>query len=182
MLARAALEGIDSGGAWGLTGGLGGEAARAEAMSLLARAFHAQGRIEEARAEYAKVGKEGERGGWRVFSTMPSGAAVVMPCGGCEARRLVAYRGWCLLHYRQLVSKQGVWRWAFRCHTTFMCCNHRSGRNRRAGGSAHILQPATVNPHAHVLVPLAASRRARWTSAPRSLAWAAPRCTARPAS
>ncbi|KAG2487876.1 hypothetical protein HYH03_013459 [Edaphochlamys debaryana] len=48
-LARAALEGAEA-----LPPG-SAEAARAEALTLLARAYHAQGRVDEARAEYAKA-------------------------------------------------------------------------------------------------------------------------------
>ncbi|GFR40487.1 hypothetical protein Agub_g1054 [Astrephomene gubernaculifera] len=48
-LARAALEGAEA-----LPGGAA-EGPRAEALSLLARAYHAQGRLDEARAEYAKA-------------------------------------------------------------------------------------------------------------------------------
>jgi RNA polymerase-associated protein CTR9 len=49
-LARAALEGAEA------LPGPAADGPRAEAMTLLARALHAQGRMDEARAEYAKVG------------------------------------------------------------------------------------------------------------------------------
>ncbi|KAG2448186.1 hypothetical protein HYH02_006771 [Chlamydomonas schloesseri] len=49
VLARAALEGAEA-----LPGGAG-DSARAEAVTLLARAFHAQGRMDEARAEYGRA-------------------------------------------------------------------------------------------------------------------------------
>ncbi|GLC38649.1 hypothetical protein PLESTB_000456300 [Pleodorina starrii] len=52
-LARAALEGAEALPA--AAGGAAADGPRAEAMTLLARALHAQGRVDEARAEYAKA-------------------------------------------------------------------------------------------------------------------------------
>ncbi|PNW85504.1 hypothetical protein CHLRE_03g189605v5 [Chlamydomonas reinhardtii] len=49
VLARAALEGAEA------LPGSASEGVRAEAMTLLARAYHAQGRMDEARAEYGRA-------------------------------------------------------------------------------------------------------------------------------
>ena len=53
VLARAALEGAEA------LPGSASEGVRAEAMTLLARAYHAQGRMDEARAEYGRVSGRG---------------------------------------------------------------------------------------------------------------------------
>ncbi|GIL51578.1 hypothetical protein Vafri_7539 [Volvox africanus] len=53
-LARAALEGAEAAAQLG-AGGPAADGPRAEALTLLARALHAQGRMDEARSEYAKA-------------------------------------------------------------------------------------------------------------------------------